>query len=844
MNLRGYLVFAVLGCNVVCVRGAELLLVGEGRPNARIVMPAEPHELEQLAAQELSFYIEKCSGATLPASGTQVPAAAEILVGVRDEGLRRRLQLDSLPFDGFVVSCGENRLVLAGNVPEGTLNAVYGFLESDLGVRWFVPTTIGEHVPTQRTVSVPEGQRRVEPRFVNRRNHGIDLSIRGDGAIWRRRNRITSHDLSVPFNRYSHNLYQIVPPSRFGQSHPEYYPVRGGERYVPPNDHIQNWQPCTTNPEVAALAIAAAGQWFEQHPRSNFFSVGMNDSGCFCECAACRALDVPGEEFRGHAMISDRYFAFVKTVADAVASSHPGKFITCIAYSVVESPPRRVQLPDNVGVVITQDVAQWHDPEYRKADMAFAEAWSRAAGAFGTYDYTGLTWMMPRVYPRLMAESLRFYDRLGAVATTNEAYPTWWYAAPQMYLRAKLMWDPSRDVDTVLREFYTGFFGPAADDMGRFYEVLEACMTKERPGRWFEGLGSVIQQLDLWDQSDLEACLGALASAERRAGTQAPYAERLAFVRRGFRWAEAMLREYWLAQEVRGLASARGTPSGDLLGCVRRLLQAGREREEVWQAIRDDQLVSGVYRLVFESFEGRLATWRSFLQSSVSIGTSAVLAEPGAASRQRVRELVALAGDEELRQELRARLWTIEHPEAPNLCRNPGFGPTASAASEHPEGVDWVATDMPPGWSKWAIRKENRPNLTWERDGGRSDGPCVRARGVQEACFIYNVPAKPGERYCASAWARAEGGPEATQSLVVQWKDSTGAWVWSKARREALLPADAGDWRQLSVAFVVPEGVANAVVLLVTKKQGPEDSAWFDDARVVRLPDALRDATP
>ena len=844
MTLRGLLVCAVLGGSLAGIPAADLVLVREGRPNARIIVPAEPHELEELAARELSTHIEKASGATLLEPAPRDTAPAEILVGVRDEGLRRRLQLDSLRFDGFVISCAENRLILAGNVPEGTLNAVYGFLESDLGVRWFVPTALGEHVPVRRTVTVPHGQRRVEPRFVNRRNHGIDLSIRGDGAAWRRRNRITSHDLSVPFNRYSHNLYRIVPPSQFGQSHPEYFPVRNGKRYVPPNDQVQNWQPCTTNPEVVALAIAAAGRWFEQHPRSNFFSVGMNDSGAFCECPACRALDIPGEEFRGRTMLSDRYFGFVKAVADAVAVTYPGKFVTCIAYSVVESLPRNVKVPANVGVVITQDVAQWHDPEYKKADMAFAEAWSRAAGAFGTYDYTGLTWMMPRVYPHLMAESLRVYDRLGAVATTNEAYPTWWYAAPQMYLRAKLMWDPGRDVDAVLREFYAGFFGPAADDMGRFYGVLEACMTKERPGLWFEGLGSVIQQLDLWEERDLAACQDALARAERSVGARAPYAERLAFVRRGFGLAEVMLREYWQAHKVRDLATRGNTRPDDLLGEVHRLLQAGREREAVWQATRDDSLVSGIYRLVFDQFASRLATWRSFLQSSVSIGTSALLAAPETTSVQRVRELVSLAGDDDLRQELLARLWLIEHPEAPNLCKNPRLGPTADAAPQHPEGVDWVATDMPPGWSKWAIREENRPKLTWEREGGRGDGPCVRAQGVQEACFIYNLPARPGERYCASAWARAKGSSRATLSLVVQWKDGTGAWVWSKPRREALIPGDAADWRQVSVAFSVPDGVANAVVLLVTKKQEPEDTAWFDDVRVVRLPGSLQAPKP
>ena len=63
--------------------------------------------------------------------------------------------------------------------------------------------------------------------------------------------------------------------------------------------------------------------------------------------------------------------------------------------------------------MITQDVAQWHDQSYKQRDMELASAWAQKAGAFGTYDYTGLGWLLPRVYPQAMAESLRFYDRVG-----------------------------------------------------------------------------------------------------------------------------------------------------------------------------------------------------------------------------------------------------------------------------------------------------------------------------------------------------------------------------------------------------------------------------------------------
>ena len=91
---------------------------------------------------------------------------------------------------------------------------------------------------------------------------------------------------------------------------------------------------------------------------------------------------------------------------------------------------------------------------------------------------------------------------------------------------------------------------------------------------------------------------------------------------------------------------------------------------------------------------------------------------------------------------MRAFTWVTENPDAPNLCPNPGFEPTAGDAA--PQGIDWVATNAPPGWSKWSIdRKPER--LTWEREGGRTEPGCARIAGARNACFIGSVPVKPGE---------------------------------------------------------------------------------------------------
>jgi len=807
--------------------------VRKGQPVAEIVLPADAAPSTQLAAEELNHYIQKMSGAKLDVVAQGDEKAPAVYLGSPDEKWVKSTDLGSLVFDGFVVESNGSRLVLAGNVPEGTLNAVYWLLE-ELGVRWYIPTELGETIPQKATISVPELRRREEPRFPCRRNHGIDTSIKPDGDIWRRRLRITSHALNVPFNRYSHNLYAVFPVAKYGETHPEYYPLISGKRRVPAPGLTHGWQPCTSNPEVVRLTIQAARDWFAKHPECNYFSVGMNDGRGWCECDNCTALDIPGETFRGRPVVSTRYFTFVKRVAEALKASHPDKFVSCIAYSSVEPLPQGVELPDNVMVVITQDVGQWHDDDYRREDQQFAKAWAQAAGAFGTYDYTGLGWMLPRCYPHLMAQSLRFYHDVAAVAVTNEAWPTWWYAGPMMYLRAKLTWDPTRDSDEVLDDYYSGFFGPAQAPMKRLYERFEACMMKERTGKWFEGLSSVPQQIALWTPDDLEACIAALGDARRLAADE-PFAARVAFVARGFSWTEAILREYWQAEKLTQMAALGDTATGRLVDEVATLAQLTRRREALCEEICKEPLISGIYNRIVNTRGGRLASWYAFVDSALARGIGALHARGDEVDPERLGRIVAGASDRVAKQ-LHALAWVRANPQAPNLCVNPGF--EATVATPAPEGIDWVTTDTPPGWSKWSI--DSKPDrLTWEQEGGHSGERCARIAGARNATFIARLPVKPDEIYYASIWVRSTGSDRQQPKLSMKWQAPGGGWV----RQDAGVMVDgdggAGGWQLLSAVAQVPDEAGLLILLPGALEQQPGDHVTFDDARIVRLPDDL-----
>ncbi len=833
MTPKAILTLAIVALMTTPVTGSDLELVRAGQASGEIVLPVDPAPFVEPAAQELSHYVQKMSGARLEVVSQASGDSPAIYLGAPDDDWANAMDLESLVFDGFVVDCDGSRLIIAGKVPEGTLNGVYWLLE-ELGVRWFIPTKLGENVPRMATVTIPEMRRRVEPRFPCRRNHGIDTSIKPDGDIWRRRLRITSHALNVPFNRYSHNLYKVFPVQKYGESHPEYYPLINGKRRVPARGLIHAWQPCTSNPEVIQLTIEAARKWFSDHPECNFFSVGMNDGRGWCECENCKALDIPGETFRGRPVVSTRYFTFVKQVAEAVAETHPDKYISCIAYSSVEPLPQNVELPSNVMVVITQDVGQWHDPEYKREDQDFARRWAEAAGAFGTYDYTGLGWMLPRSYPHLMAESLRFYDSVGAVAITNEAWPIWWYSGPMMYLRAKLMWDPDQDPDEILDEFYSGFFGPAEAPMKRLYDRFEACMEKEREGKWFEGLSSVLHQIALWTPEDLEASLADLEQAAQLAGGE-PYASRVAFVAKGFSWTEAILREYWQAERVLQVTQEMDADANVLLDELAALARLMRAREALCAEIREDELISGIYNRVFSTHAGRLNSWYAEVDSAFTRGMGVLHARSDEVDPERLQGIVAAASDRVATQ-LRAFAWIRGNPDAPNLCVNSGF--EATAAGPAPEGIDWVTTNTPPGWSKWSI--DNKPQrLTWEQEGGRGGPRCGKISAARNATFIGRVRVKPGEAYYASVWMKSEGSAGQHPKLSVRWQSPEGKWVRQDADTMVNGVGGTGRWQLLSTVARVPEEAGLLILLPGALDQQPEDTVVFDDARIVRLPDDL-----
>ncbi|MBM3501232.1 MAG: DUF4838 domain-containing protein, partial [Armatimonadetes bacterium] len=687
MTMRATRVLAAVIAAVVVGSwaGGEVLLVEGGIARATVVCRADP---DGTAAAEFVRVVARISGAQLPIQES-AEAGPRVLLGEAARPVLDAARLEALPYDGYVVRAKGDVLAIAGRTATGTLNGVCGFLQDDLGARWFMPSELFEALPQRDTIRVPDCDRTHEPDFDCRLFSGLDGPAQ---AAWRVHLRLSPHDPAVPFQAgFSHNLYALFPPSKFAASDPGIFPVLGGERARPTSDAQPPWQPCTANPRTVELAVQEITRYFDENPQAHSYSLSINDNDTWCECELCRALDVP-VEFRGKRTHSERYYAFVNAVAQGVGERHPNRFLGCFAYWGVEPPPTTIAtLEPNVFVNITQDTSQYFDPRYREQDYRFWREWQAKCGQMGKYDYSGLGALAPRYYPHLLAQDLRHSRRIGLTAMHTEAYPYWSNYGPMIYLQARMMWDTGLDEDQLLREFFEGLYGPAAAEVAAFYGELEQAWLTPRTGRWFAGIGSARQQCEIYTLDGLDRLESRLRAAARLA-PEGVIAARVAYLRRCFEYPALFIRGWLTAQAL----EASRDPA-EVERHLTTLLRISRERDNAFRrSVTQDDLSTGWYD-EYAGREGVQAEWRAEIDGAILRGLQRLAADEGGGLDALVAEVSARDPDSPLNLLLRAQRGDFD--ARPNLVPNPGFEQTEGGAN--PAGPEWVAQDAPPGWSVW-----------------------------------------------------------------------------------------------------------------------------------------------
>ncbi len=460
--LAGIIVLA-LGAGTA---GAQVVLVQDGQPQATIVLPQEASDTLKLAAEELQTHIQLIAGAQLPVvEEGQTTEGALILVGPTQMTSDMDLPLTDLDigFDGYVIRTGEDKLALCGRTDQGTLNAVYGFLEDYVGVRWYYPGPYGTDTAPQPAITLGPISEVNKPRFKVRKpwynstcTNGWTEEEKEAYGVWSRRNRCGGISGYV-----GHHWRYSVPPDRYFDEHPEYFAEIQGER--------RPSQLCTSNEEVIELYTQDILSRFKADPSFMYASMSPNDGAGWCECEKCQAVSSD---------LTSRILTFINQVAHNVAQEFPDRYVAFYAYSSIVNPPRdNIECEPNVMPWVTHySICQMHplgDPRcpYQANFRRIIEGWRAISEQLGIREYASW-WPVPCCESRRIAMDTRYYASLGATAMSREYLEVQYGTPLLLWVESKLLWNPDRDLSELLDDFFGRFYGSAGVEMRKVYDSL------------------------------------------------------------------------------------------------------------------------------------------------------------------------------------------------------------------------------------------------------------------------------------------------------------------------------------------------------------------------------------
>jgi Domain of unknown function (DUF4838) len=520
---------------------ATVTLVKDGTPDASIVVAENPTASAHLAALELQYHIEKITGAVVPIkTDRQETAGIRILVGQSEQTRILGIEADDFKPLEYLIQIRPNTIVLIGRdwhdtrdnrkelgrstygdtlesyrnridyhkatgrdaqgakpitLPglfddQGTCYATYHFLEQYCGVRWYGPTRLNVVLPSQETLTVPEGTIR----------RSRDLKhVHATGGSWPiikvQWNHPNADELNLYWRRMrvggekwagNHTIHRSTVQSIFND--PEYQAKGRG----------RGSQVCYTHPKLIQKTAQAARDYLDGKglpeglkAMGDYFAVVPDDNASWCQCDRCREVlavsraDKRGAGFFSNASSSYYIFNFVNEVAKEVRKTHPDKFIATLAYASYAYRPRNLKLEPNISVAPCLHTCYGYDKAISANDTALYDSWLADKGRriyLWNYFHHPLEpavigkWnCFPCFEPDVVSREVKRYHRDGV----RGVFLCGIGQQLDYYLYMQTAFNVDTDGEALVDEFFTRYFGAAGAPMKRFYHRIAEINREE-----------------------------------------------------------------------------------------------------------------------------------------------------------------------------------------------------------------------------------------------------------------------------------------------------------------------------------------------------------------------------
>lgn len=362
----------------------------------------------------------------------------------------------------------------------GSFNGVCGYL-GKLGARWYLPSELGEVLPSIKTIPLPKLNETVIPDFALRQFNFRFATVGPDTALWAMRLGMRNDERLM----IAHGMDTMTGNDPTFAAHPDWFALYGNKRHYR-SGYSKN-QLCYSNDELFRETVRFARATFDRYPFETVSIMPPDGYTSICQCANCKGKDSPERDERG--LLSDYVWDFVNRVAKEVGKTHPHRKILNCAYGVYTLPPIKIdKLEPNVQVCIVggRRPIRKAGPkgEGESTPDALRAAWSKKTTnpllVFENYPFTDRGWYLPS----FCAHSL--VDSVNATKGTSQGEDIWLSVRNDfdkigigfnhflVYFTARAYWG-GREIsaDELLRDYCHRFYEPAEHEMLAFFTYCE-----------------------------------------------------------------------------------------------------------------------------------------------------------------------------------------------------------------------------------------------------------------------------------------------------------------------------------------------------------------------------------
>ena len=359
--------------------------------------------------------------------------------------------------DFISIQLKDSLITISSNNKKNLFYATYEFIEKFLNVKWL--STDYTHYEKLSSLNIPDNYNYYyEPPVLTRTVHS---KLFYDDSIFADKLKVTNEAFPryVP-NARVHTFHRFMPYDVFYEKNPEYYALRNGKRLPT--------QLCLTNNAVLEIVKDSVRSFFKNSPISDVISVSQDDNTQYCQCENCSKID----NTEGSPAGSLIHFV------NEIAKDFPDKTISTLAYQYTRKPPKTKPL-ENVLITLCSIECDRSIPidEGCKDFSSDLKGWSILTDNIRIWDYTTQFTNFLAPFPNwgTIKPNINLFVQNNAKwifeqhsRNDSELFEL------RSYVMAKLLWDPSLNFNTLIKDFNDKYYGDGGKYITEYISKIQS----------------------------------------------------------------------------------------------------------------------------------------------------------------------------------------------------------------------------------------------------------------------------------------------------------------------------------------------------------------------------------